>query len=394
MTERISHAKELIKKAKLNNEKSLDISQCGLKEFPVEVLELDQLEELIIGGFYLRFDHEYIRESGFYNEIFEIPENICQLENLKILDLTLCPNLKLPPKFGKLKKLEKLNLTSCGLNEIPGCVYELNNLKVLDLYSIMDAERLAFHKGYSYVDYADNYRILQGDLHFEELLHHWRNGERFRNTISVISPKILQLQELEILNLNGNQIKEYPEFIDYHPRLKEVSMSDNHLILHPINEARKFDLKYNLIPTQKNSGKNFEDNLIKRFEELIDSKVSLKTKKSLENSKMFFLREEYSDSLRIIYPIIEEVANELLIFNNEDPGDRSKYKGLFDKLSALINLQVIPEELFEFIHINKPRNKILHGSYNVQNERFLYPTALASLVFATEMIEKLPLEKL
>jgi len=390
MEERISFAREQIKKAKLKKEKSLDISQCGLQEFPSEILELNHLEELIIGGFNHRFSHKYIGESGFYNEISEIPKEIHKLENLKTLDLTLCPNLKLPTEFGRLKNLETLILNSCGLNGIPTCIYELKNLRNLDLYSISDAERLAFHKGYSYQDFSDNYRILRGDLHFEELLHYWGNGERFKNTVSTISPKVLHLRKLEILDLNGNQIKEYPEFIDYHPCLKEVSMLNNLLVLHPINKDRKFKLKYALIVTSKNSEKNFEDSLLKRFEELIDSKVSTQIKKSLENSKIFFLREEYSDSLKIIYPIIEEIANEILVSNNENPDDRSKYKGLFDKLSELINLHVIPNELFEFIQINKPRNKILHGSYTVQNEQFLYPTALASLIFVTEMMDKLP----
>jgi hypothetical protein len=390
MNKRALYAIEKIRKAKINKEKSLDISQCGLKEFPTEVLELDQLEELKIGGFDGRFEHEYIGESGFYNEISEIPAEIYMLKNLRFIDLTLCPNLKLHPNFGQLGKLEILNLTSCGLNEIPECVFRLSNLKVLNLYSIKDADLLAFHKGYSYEDYSDNYHVLNGDLYFEELLAHWGNGEKFRNKISIISPQILKLERLETLNLNGNQIKKYPEFIDYHPSLREVSMFENQLLFHPINDDRKFTLTYNLVSTQKNIEKSFEDRLLERFEVLINSTVNPKIKKSLENSKIFFLRQEYSDSLKIIYPIVEEFANRILASHNEDVSDRSKYKGLFDKVSKLGRLNVIPEELIEFMPLNKPRNRILHGSYDVQNEQFLYPTALASLVVATELMEKLP----
>ncbi|MCB0540300.1 MAG: leucine-rich repeat domain-containing protein [Bacteroidetes bacterium] len=388
MIERISFAKDKIEEVKLNGGHTLDISQCGLQEFPKEVLELKHLETLILGGFYQRYEHDYLGYSGFYNEISEIPKEIIELENLKTIDLTLSPNIKLPEEFGKLNKLEKLILRACGLNEIPECIFELGSLKILMLDSIEDEKRLAFHKGYSYEDFRENYYHLDTDDHFQELLYHWGNGDRFKNRISDISPKLLQLRNLEYLSLNNNELNEYPEFIDFLPNIKEVSILDNHLTFHPINEKRKFDLKYNLKPIEK-KGKHFEEKVFEEFEKLIESKVDLSIKKSLENSKFFFLKENYIDSLRIVYPVIEQIVNELISGNGENPKDRKKFKGLFDKLNFLIELEVISRELFDSIQVNLPRNGILHGSLKIQNMNLLYPTSLASFIFVSELMRRI-----
>ncbi|PWA57929.1 toll/interleukin-1 receptor (TIR) domain-containing protein [Artemisia annua] len=99
----------------------------GIPEVPEFVVQLEGLEELIL----------------LSTKIKHLPESICMLKNLKILELKSCCLLeKLPENLGQLQCLEKLILTECVfLRDIPNSICEMKCLKYIHLlYCIQVAE--------------------------------------------------------------------------------------------------------------------------------------------------------------------------------------------------------------------------------------------------------------
>jgi Leucine-rich repeat (LRR) protein len=209
----------------------LDLSNHNISELPEELYQLDQLKILSLER----------------NNIWEIPSKILSMKSLEVLDMShnqlvsipsfisKLPNLKVfetdgnPLKgsgvFPKVeyqreevkKRIEQvkkehseiLNLTNCGLTSIPKEVFQLSWLKTLVL-------------GKSYTD--------------KETIKH-------RNYIAEISPDIKQLNHLRILDLSGNALAMLPIEIEALSHL-------NTLVLHQ-NQFRKipsvvYKLRFNL----------------------------------------------------------------------------------------------------------------------------------------------------
>ncbi|KAI6703857.1 hypothetical protein NL676_012993 [Syzygium grande] len=74
------------------------------------------------------------------SRISELPDSICKLTSLKILDLNACHNLELlPTKIGALKKLTHLDISQCYLDHIPKELSLLKQLQVLKGFVIGDS---------------------------------------------------------------------------------------------------------------------------------------------------------------------------------------------------------------------------------------------------------------
>ena len=81
-------ALNLIREAKETNATSLDLGRCGLYEWPKELCELEQLEELTLSNRVWDVkERKWIESenSGPYNLLREIPKEISQLTHLKKL---------------------------------------------------------------------------------------------------------------------------------------------------------------------------------------------------------------------------------------------------------------------------------------------------------------------
>ena len=99
--------------------------RCGLETLPYEIVNLQGLEELVLG----------------YNIFKEFPNALCGLINLKSLNLANCGLETLPDTFGVLQKLEKLYLPLNPLvcdkwldsRDLPKVIFKLRNLQELDL---------------------------------------------------------------------------------------------------------------------------------------------------------------------------------------------------------------------------------------------------------------------
>lgn len=99
----------------------------GIPEVPKFVVQLEGLEELIL----------------LSTKIKHLPESICMLKYLKILELKSCWLLeKLPDNLCQLQSLEKLILTECVfLRDIPNSICEMKCLRYIHLpYCIQVAE--------------------------------------------------------------------------------------------------------------------------------------------------------------------------------------------------------------------------------------------------------------
>ena len=153
-----------IKEAKKNNSTKLDLSGCGLTQFPPKILELTELTWLNLGSNQLTIIPETIGKLsklttlGFEeNQLNTFPEAIGKLTNLTTLSLsrnqlTTVPKfilkklanltslylhnnqlITIPESIGTLTKLTDLYLHNNQLITIPESIGKLTNLKCLNL---------------------------------------------------------------------------------------------------------------------------------------------------------------------------------------------------------------------------------------------------------------------
>lgn len=194
--------KERIKQA--SKTKILDISQMDLKEVPPEIFELSDLRELVLGGNSEIFDFPYMENArwGRYNYFKKIPPEIGKLRNLEKLDLSFNSLGELPLEIGELENLIEINLSLCGLSEFPECLLKLKKLQAIDLSSFPDWQSLAFSKGFSYMDFESR-NLMFENFYLEELRVLWRQGN-YRNKIREIPAAIVKMPGLKQLNLKHN----------------------------------------------------------------------------------------------------------------------------------------------------------------------------------------------
>ncbi len=68
-----------------------------------------------------------------WNRLVNIPEELCSLKQLKILELNNNNLTDLPIEIAQLEYLEELNLNINNLRKLPEEIIKLNNLKVLNI---------------------------------------------------------------------------------------------------------------------------------------------------------------------------------------------------------------------------------------------------------------------
>ncbi|KAF5761292.1 putative TIR domain, P-loop containing nucleoside triphosphate hydrolase [Helianthus annuus] len=130
--------------------RSLNLSFTGIKDLPEDLGLLECLEELNLT----------------YTEVKHLPESICMLKHLKTLLLRWCSSLeKLPEDVGHLESLEILHLQSCRkLREVPNSICKLKCLKELELRGCSRVEKLP--------NELENLKCLQLlDVHGTGIIH-------------------------------------------------------------------------------------------------------------------------------------------------------------------------------------------------------------------------------
>lgn len=111
-----------------------------------------------------------LRILGIFNndKLYEIPKEICNLQNLQSLDLSVNKLLEIPKEIGNLSNLQSLDLSVNQLRYIPKEIGKLSNLYYLNLYN---------------------------------------------NYLTLLPKEIGKLTNLQKLYLTSNQLKEIPEEI-------------------------------------------------------------------------------------------------------------------------------------------------------------------------------------
>ncbi|WP_135382851.1 leucine-rich repeat-containing protein kinase family protein [Vibrio tasmaniensis] len=188
------HTLEQLKSGQLNGIKRLQLSE-GLTEFPLEILELaDSLEILDLSG----------------NQLSDLPEELSQLTNLRIIFASNNLFTHLPDVLGLLPKLEMVGFKS-------------NQIKTVSEQSLPAQLRW----------------LILTDNAIEVLPHSL--GERPRlqklalagNKIQVLPESMENLSNLELVRLSANQLTEFPEFLIKLPKLAWLAFAGNPFCKHP-----------------------------------------------------------------------------------------------------------------------------------------------------------------
>lgn len=173
--------------------KELNLSDCGLKTLPQELMYLQGLEELDLS------------ENKFQGVV---PRVICELKNLKKLSLNDCGLNDLPDEFAKLQGLERLELWRNTFQKAPKALCELKNLKELILNKC----------GLSSL--PDEFANLQG---LEELVLGYNNFKEFPNALC-------GLINLKSLNLANCGLKTLPDTFGVLQKLEKLYLPLNPLV--------------------------------------------------------------------------------------------------------------------------------------------------------------------
>ena len=347
----------------------LRISDAKLDAIQLSSSELENLEILCINND-TQIDRDGSFDPPFDNEgLINLPENIGELENLKVLDLsgnrlTMLPdsignliNLKeltldinwiknLPESFGNLKNLETLNLKHNPIETLPDSFENLINLKklFLDFGNINTYnEEHRFHKltlpenfgnlpaleefriygayGYGWV-WIDN-SILTLPKSFSNLkkLHTLVINAKFRyETYNISNPPAftdfnLLPENLMELDLGTNNLKEVPAEIGNLSNLEKLSLSENYLETIPsdvgnLTNIKELDLSFNQLkelPIEIGDLTNLEWACFNKNE--IDSIPESFT--NLKNLKFLSFKSYSKKQIQKIDPIIKEFFKEM-----------------------------------------------------------------------------------
>lgn len=188
------HTLEQLKSGQLNGITRLQLSE-GLTEFPLEILELaDSLEILDLSG----------------NQLSDLPKELSQLTNLRIIFASNNLFTHLPDVLGTLPKLEMVG-------------FKTNQIKTVSEQSLPAQLRW----------------LILTDNAIEVLPHSL--GERPRlqklalagNKIRVLPESMKNLSNLELVRLSANQLTEFPEFLIKLPKLAWLAFAGNPFCKHP-----------------------------------------------------------------------------------------------------------------------------------------------------------------
>ena len=134
--------------SKLKNLVELEISECPkVILLPTEISELQNLKILRFywngGGKEMDWKKQFktisklkkleVLQLGPYNILKELPSEIGELINLKILNISNTQTYSLPNNIGSLQNLEELDISMTQISELPRGIYSLSKLKKLNL---------------------------------------------------------------------------------------------------------------------------------------------------------------------------------------------------------------------------------------------------------------------
>jgi Leucine-rich repeat (LRR) protein len=227
----------LIDEAAADQRNELNLSGMGLTEIPEEICQLQSLARLDLS---LNQISEIPKEIGelknltsldlSHNQISEISKDIGELTNLTSLDFSYNQISEIPREIGELKNLTSLDFSYNQISEIPREIGELKSLNDLNLWGNLISE---ISQVFSELKSLTKLRLWQNQIveipNVIGELHNLTKLDLSRNRIREIPEVIGQLQNLIQLNLSENKISEIPEVIGRLHNLTEIDLSRNQI---------------------------------------------------------------------------------------------------------------------------------------------------------------------
>ena len=209
----MEEAKEIVEKAVLNGETSLELSSLEL-----DILPFEFFSETLVYVTVLNLD---------YNDFQVLPAEISRLSALRVLSATGNQLKELPETIKELENLQCLHLNENCLRELPLFLSKLPNLEVVDATGNgIDSWKKGFGEQLLELRLDENrLSTLPESLSCMKNLKVLDLGD---NNLTSLPDDIGSLTKLEILNLSQNNITELPASVGDLPSLKILDLSGNH----------------------------------------------------------------------------------------------------------------------------------------------------------------------
>lgn len=194
-------------------------------EFPVEVLNIPQLEVLLIG----------------HNPISKLPDNLNGLKNLKRLSINATQIKAFPPDLSVLENLEEIGLDHNEFKKVPEPILTIPNLKRLVLNNNKLTDLTFIDKRLEGLEsiYLYSNELKKIDCEIENL-RSLKELLIFGNEIDSIPDCIASLTNLENLEIWSNPIKYVTPEIKKLTKLKSMRMEKDNLTEKQMNDIRKW----------------------------------------------------------------------------------------------------------------------------------------------------------
>ena len=219
----MQEAERRIAECRQKQNPKLDLASLDLVEVPPSVFGLTHLRSLNLSGW-----------SSKKNRLVTLPNDIAQLTNLQILNLSSNRLSYLPDAITQLTNLEVLDLSGNRLNGIPEALACLNNLTELylngnQLRSLSDG--IMQLKKLQRLDLGDNQlsALSAAIVQLTELLHLSLSGNR----LSTLPESVTKLSSLQRLNLSNTQLESLPSSLALLTKLQRLYLGDNQLKMLP-----------------------------------------------------------------------------------------------------------------------------------------------------------------
>jgi len=196
-----------------------------------------------------------------------IDVSVEQVSDVKRLDLSSCELEKLHEDFGLLTQLYSLNLSDNQLSDLPTSMSIFENLGFIDLRSnaferipevLYNINLKSINLSYNKIKRMENlpFTIRVLNLSNNEIsnvgseiggLLELRTFNASFNHINTVDAGIMHLSNLEILNLEGNYLKEIP-YCAQNPNLRQLNLSENMISTLPDlsdSELERLDISTN-----------------------------------------------------------------------------------------------------------------------------------------------------
>jgi len=105
-------------------------------------------------------------------------------------------------------------------------------------------------------------------------------------------------------------------------------------------------------------------------------------RESIDTGVQLYLSGKYLDSLRVLYPSIEAIINNMLIRASQQP---EQFRGLVDKARWLEQNGNIPPDVSNAVEIFTSRNRVLHGNFSPP-EDYVFPLCLLAFRYLRRLL--------